>query len=83
MESSTSSRKEYMREYQRKRYHADQEKAKSCRNSLRCRLKDDVSNELWDKYKHHLADVIKLQDIIRKLPVELVSEILTKEQIMN
>ena len=78
--SSVNNRKEYMREYQRKRYLADTEKAKSYRKSLRCRLKENVSEEQWSKYKHHLADIVKLQDILKKLPKELVDEFM-KDQI--
>jgi len=77
--SSTRNRKEYMRDYHRKRYLADADKAKSYRNSLRCRLKENITEEEWSKYKHHLADIVKLQDILKKLPKELIDEIMTKE----
>ena len=77
--SSTKNRKEYMREYHRKRYLADTEKAKSYRNSLRCRLRENVTEEKWSKYKHHLADIVKLQDILKKLPTELIDEIMMEQ----
>jgi hypothetical protein len=67
-----------MREYQRKRYLANTEKAKSYRNSLRRRLKEDVSNELWLKYKHHLSDVVELQNIIKRLPIEIINEVINE-----
>jgi predicted house-cleaning noncanonical NTP pyrophosphatase (MazG superfamily) len=87
MESSIStvagkSRKEYMREYQRKRYLQDPDKNKQYRNSLRVRLRDDISSELWDKYKHHLADVLKLKELVNKLPEELINEIIMKKELV-
>jgi len=75
-------RKEYMREYQRKRYLANAEKAKAYRNSLRCRLKEDVPNELWIKYQHHLSDVVELQNIVKRLPIEMINEVI-KETLNN
>lgn len=39
----------------------------------------NVADEMWDKYSHHLSDVIKLREILRRVPSEIVEEILRTE----
>jgi uridine kinase len=51
-------------------------------NSLRRRLNIHVSNELFIKYQHHLSDVIELQSIVKRLPIEMINEVI-KETLNN
>ena len=43
MSSSELKRKDYMKEYMRNRYHADKEKSRGYRNSLRYKSKLNIS----------------------------------------
>ena len=74
--TNTNSRREYMREYQREKYNADKGKARAYQQSLKLKKKLHIDDELWEKYKHHLADIIKLTKIMEHLPNELILEIL-------
>ena len=60
--SSEDCRKNYMKEYMRNRYHADKEKSRGYKNSLRYKSKLNISDEDYQKYGNHLADVIKLAE---------------------
>ena len=70
------SRREYQREYQKKRYNANLDKARAYQKSLKVKKKLNLSDELWDKYKHNLADIMKLTKIMETLPREMILEIL-------
>ena len=74
--SSDEARKNYMKEYMRNRYHADKEKSRGYKNSLRYKSKLNISDEDYQKYGNHLADVIKLKTLLEKLPDTIVSELL-------
>jgi len=69
------SRREYNREYQRQRYNADPEKGRAYKKSMQIKKQLNVGEALWNKYKHHLADILKLTEIARRLPREFVMEI--------
>ena len=66
---------EYMREYMRARYQADHTKEKQYRSSCRVKAKNNIPNEEFSKYKHHLADIVKLKEILTRVPKEMVLEI--------
>jgi hypothetical protein len=77
------------KEYQIKRYLANKEIAKAYNNSLRRTVnsilslkEEDISYELYEKYKHHLSDVIELQNIVKRLPIEMFNEVI-KETLNN
>jgi hypothetical protein len=76
METPITNRRDYMRDYQRQRYNADLEKARSYQQSLKLKKRLNISDAMWDKYKHHLADIIKLTKIMEHLPAELIQEVL-------
>ena len=76
MEQPITNRREYMREYQRERYNADKDKARSYQQSIKLKRKLNIPDQLWDKYKHHLADIIKLQKIVERLPADLILEVI-------
>jgi hypothetical protein len=80
---------ELRKEDRMKRSLINSEIAKGYNNSLRRTLnsilsfkEEDISYELYEKYKHHLLDVIELQNIIKRLPIELVNEVI-KETLNN
>ena len=81
MSSSELTRKEYMKEYMRNRYHADKEKSRGYKNSLRYKSKLNISDEDCQKYGNHLADVIKLKTLLEKLPDIIVSELLEQNHL--
>jgi hypothetical protein len=69
-------RRDYMREYQRERYNADKIKARAYQQSLKLKRKFNISEELWEKYKHHLADIVKLQKIMEHLPTQIILDVI-------
>ena len=73
--------KEYMKEYMKKRYNNDKEKINKYQRSLRLKSKKNISNEMWEKYKDHLVDVVKLQDVLTSLPIDIINEILLEHNI--
>jgi len=75
-QTTNNNRRDYMRDYQRQRYNADLEKARSYQQSLKLKKRMNISDALWDKYKHHLADIVKLTKILEHLPAELIQEVL-------
>jgi hypothetical protein len=76
MEQPITNRRDYMRDYQRQRYNADLEKARAYQQSLKLKKRLNLNDELWEKYKHHLADIVKLTKIMEHLPTELIMEVL-------
>jgi hypothetical protein len=48
---------------------------------LRLKAKKNISNEMWEKYKDHLVDVVKLQDVLTSLPIDIINEILLEHNI--
>ena len=73
--------KEYMKEYMKNRYNNDKEKVKKYQKALRWKTTKNIPNEMWDKYKHHLVEVIKLKEILTSLPTEIINEILLEHNI--
>lgn len=72
-----------------KRYLVNKEIAKAYSKSIQCTFnsllsfkEENVSYELYDKYKHHLLDVIELQNIVKRLPIEMINEVI-KETLNN
>ena len=76
MQEPILNRRDYMREYQRERYNADKEKGRCYQQSIKLKRKLNISDELWDKYRHYLADIVKLQKIMEHVPIELILEVL-------
>jgi len=74
-EQPTTNRRDYNREYQNKRYNADKEKARMYQQSIKLKSKLGIKDDVWDKYKHYLADVVRLTAIVEHLPKELILEI--------
>jgi hypothetical protein len=69
-------KKSYQTKWQMKKYNADPVKARAYQNSVKMRRRLNVSDEIWDKYKEHLCNVVKLLTIVKQLPPDLFHEIL-------
>jgi hypothetical protein len=83
------SKYELRKEDRMKRYLVNSEIAKGYNNTLRRTLnsilsfkEENVSYELYEKYKHHLSDVVELQNIVKRLPIEMINEVI-KETLNN
>lgn len=71
---------EYIRTYKKNKYNEDLVKSRQYQNSLRYKLKNKISEEMWDKYKYQLYDVCRLKDILLILPIDLILEIIQETQ---
>ena len=75
MEASQN-KSEYMRKYMAERYKKDPLRASQQRNSNHIKSKHNISPEECDLYKHYLADVYKIKELIKRIPNELLIKIL-------
>ena len=66
-----------MREYKRAKYNDDKQKARAYSNSIVAKrsLPPEQAAEMWRKFGHHLADVMKLQKLMERIPHDLLMEI--------
>jgi len=69
----------YMKSYMKKHYSNNKEKLTKYRNSLNYRKKNNVSNEIVIKYGIHLCEVMKLKELIKSIPREMIDEVLKEE----
>jgi len=76
-------RRNYMRDYHKKRYHSDVIQARNYQQSIKLKKKLNISEEHWEKYKHNLADIIKLLQISQHLSSELILEVLQNPPQIN
>lgn len=77
MEQTPSiTRREYNRQYHRKRYQESLEKGRSYSKSLKVKQRHNIDQATWDKYREHLADVIRLADIVRRIPADILAEVI-------
>jgi len=74
---SQNNRREYMREYKRAKYNDDKQKARAYSNSIVAKrsLPPEQAAEMWRKFGHHLADVMKLQKLMERIPHDLLMEL--------
>jgi len=77
------SRREYMRDYHRERYNSDKDKARGYQQSIKLKKKLNISEDHWERYKHNLADIIKLLKITQHLSPELVLEVIQNPPQVN
>jgi hypothetical protein len=80
-ENKKTDRKEYMREYMKKRYYEKYETERGYRNSAHYRKKMDLSPEKIKEYSTCLNQVQKLLKIKEKLPMETILKILNDPDI--
>lgn len=70
------SRKEYMREYQRKRYKENLEKSRLYKNSLIYRNNNSVSPEEVLELGDYLANFKKIELLFQQLPTEIKNKLI-------
>jgi hypothetical protein len=66
----------YMRNYMKTRYHANLEGSRAYCKSVKAKKKNEISNEEFKTFGFHLANVLKLRQIKKELPPELMYQIL-------
>ena len=66
-----------MREYKRAKYNDDKQRGRAYNNSIVAKrsLPPEQAAEMWAKFGHHLADVLKLQKLMERIPHELLMEL--------
>jgi lipoate synthase len=69
-------KKTYMKNYMKQRYHANVEKSRAYRNTIRYKARYNLSEEDLKEYKEYLADIYKLRKLKAKLPPELFQKCL-------
>ena len=73
---------EYMKEYMKKYNSDNKQKTNKYQRSLRLKSSKNISDEMWSKYGYHLVDVIKLQEILASLPIEISMEIIKQNPLI-
>jgi hypothetical protein len=71
----TTDKKVYMREYMRKRYNDNKESCRAYKNSVVCRITNNLPAEELKEYGKYLADIHRLRKIKEKLPADLFDKI--------
>jgi hypothetical protein len=69
-------RKTYMREYMKRRYQTNVEESRRYGNAVKYRRRHNISPEDAKEYGIHLAEVVKLKQIISNLPADILSKVL-------
>ena len=69
-------RKEYMREYQRKRYQENLEKSRLYKNSLIYRNNNPVTAEEFLELGDYLANFKKIELLFQSLPTEIKNKLI-------
>lgn len=73
----TQNRKEYMREYQNKKYKQEPTKSRMIRNSNRIKqFNKDIDHELQQKYSHYLSHIIKITKLYNELSNDVKDELI-------
>lgn len=75
-EPEKKDKKAYMREYMKKRYNANLEASRAYTKSLKAKKKNDITDEEFQLYGLHLANVLKLRQIKKELPPEILDQVL-------
>ena len=70
--------RDYIREYKQKKYEEDPAKERGYQSSLKLKKKYEVSPEVWEKYKHHLIDAFNFSKLVKRLPAEMVYDLLAE-----
>jgi hypothetical protein len=78
----TSDKKLYMREYMRKRYNENKEESRAYKNSVKCKITNNLPAEELKEYGMYLADIHRLRKIKDKLPTFLFEKIINENNIV-
>lgn len=73
----------YMKSYMKKHYNNNKEKLCNRRNTLNYIKKHDVPNDIIIKYGIHLCSVMKLKELLKTIPREMIDEVLRSENYIN
>ena len=71
----TADKKAYMREYMRKRYAEKTDECRAYKNSVKCKITNNLSSEELKEYGMYLSDVHRLRKIKQNLPADLFAKI--------
>lgn len=71
----TADKKAYMRDYMRKRYAEKTEECRAYKNSVKCRITNNLPAEDLKEYGMFLADIHRLRKIKKKIPADLFAKI--------
>ena len=72
--------KEYIRNYMKKRYIQDPIKASQIRNSNLLKAKQQIPPEDLELFKHYLADAYRVNELLKRMPKEIVDIIFDKHK---
>jgi hypothetical protein len=76
----TEDRREYMREYMRKRHAENPERTNSYNRIWSYKKKYEIDTEDLEKYGDYTTDIAKLRMLLTKLPAEYINEEILKYQ---
>jgi hypothetical protein len=71
----TADKKAYMREYMKNRYNSNKEDARAYKNSVKCKVVNNLSAEDLKEYGKYLGDIHKLRLIMERLPQDIFNKI--------
>jgi len=75
-------RREYFREYMRKRYASNPEKARAYKKTTRLLKKQkkepSINSKEAETFGVYLADVVKLRGLLSQIPKEMLTQVLDK-----
>jgi len=74
-QNKVADKKAYMREYMRKRYRENKEECRAYKNSVKCRLRNNLPAEQLKTHGKFLNDIYKLRKLKEKLPSEVFLQI--------
>jgi hypothetical protein len=75
-QNKTADKKAYMREYMRNRYNEKKDECRAYKNSVKCKIVNNLPAEELKEYGKYLVDIHKLRKIKEKLPTALIQKIL-------
>jgi hypothetical protein len=78
----TADKKVYMREYMRKRYNENKEECRAYKNSVKCKITNNLPAEELKEYGMYLADIHRLRKIKEKLPTDLFEKVINENNIV-
>jgi len=78
-QNKTADKKVYMREYMRKRYAEKTDECRAYKNSVKCKLVNNLPAEELKEYGKYLVEIHRLRKIKEKLPTALIQKILEEQ----
>lgn len=75
-EKKTADMNKYMSEYMKKKYNENPKQQRNYKNSLNMKKKYNINNDVWEKYRENLYNIITLKETIDDLPEGLFEKFL-------